>query len=50
MDLGILNIRTTFQIDFGICPRLVELYADSTHDMFVGEKDGPYDLAKAEGS
>lgn len=48
MDLSTLNIRTTFQIDFGICPRLVELYADSTHDMFVGEKDGPYDLAKAE--
>ena len=50
MDLGTLNIRTTFQIDFGICPRLIKLYADSTNDMFVGEKDGPYDLAKAEGS
>ena len=48
MDLSTLNIRTTFQIDFGICPRLIKLYADSTNDMFVGEKDGPYDLAKAE--
>ena len=48
MDLSTLNIRTTIQIDFAICPRLVQLYADSTHDMFVGEKDGPYDLVKAE--
>ena len=48
MDLSTLNIQTTFQIDFGICPRLIKLYADSTNDMFVGEKDGPYDLAKAE--
>ena len=48
MDLGSLNIRTTIQIDFAICPRLIQLYADSTHDMFVGEKDGPYDLVKAE--
>lgn len=48
MDLSNLNIRTTIGIDFGICPRLVELYADSTNCMFVGEADGPYDLAKAE--
>lgn len=48
MDTNTLNIRTTFQIDFNICPRLIKLYADSSNDMFVGEKDGPYDIVKAE--
>ena len=43
-----LAIKPTFTVDFGISPRLIKLYADSTHCEWVGEKDGPYDLAKAE--
>lgn len=43
-----LAIKPTYTVDFNICPRLIKLYADSTHDMFVGERDGPYDMEVAE--